>query len=133
MTLLRTTRRWTFIFDDQSEKTIILNAWESYVSGNTEDVRERFGATPRFEDDKDFLPLQAADFWAWWVREWYSDGKLQGGFWGLDFGGFKTTKSSFTRIAYSLDEDAAVRFLLKVARRIAPPHATIFDGLGAVD
>lgn len=62
-----------FIFDNQSEKSHILTAWDAIVAGHLDQVKERFGATPRFEDDQEFLPLQAADFWAWWVREWFEE------------------------------------------------------------
>lgn len=60
-----------FIFDERAEKRPILDAWEEYLEKRDEGRRELYGATPRFEDDRDFLPLQAADLWAWWVREWY--------------------------------------------------------------
>jgi hypothetical protein len=62
-----------FIFDDQSEKSYILEGWDDFVSEMPEEERQYYGATPRFENDQDFLPLQAADLWAWWVREWYEE------------------------------------------------------------
>jgi hypothetical protein len=63
-----------FIFDNQTEKGFILEAWEGYLKNQeSRDLRQYYGATPRFEDDKEFLPLQAADLWAWWVREWYEE------------------------------------------------------------
>jgi Protein of unknown function (DUF3800) len=66
-----------FYFDDKSEKKPILAAWDDYLSTFDDEVRQRFGATPRFENDQDFLPLQAADFWAWWVREWYEEDETE--------------------------------------------------------
>jgi Protein of unknown function (DUF3800) len=63
-----------FIFDNRSEKKAIMEAWDRYLENKPDDVRKHFGAHPRFEDDLDFLPLQAADLWAWWVRKWYADG-----------------------------------------------------------
>lgn len=62
-----------FIFDDRSEKSFILAAWDEIMEKKEPQERELFGATPRFEDDQDFLPLQGADLWAWWVREWYEE------------------------------------------------------------
>jgi hypothetical protein len=62
-----------FIFDERNEKRPILEAWDEILENLEEDTRSRFGATPRFENDQVFLPLQAADFWAWWVREWYEE------------------------------------------------------------
>jgi Protein of unknown function (DUF3800) len=65
-----------FIFDDQSQKKIIYEAWDAYMASKEPDVRKQFGSTPRFENDNEFMPLQAADLWAWWVRKWYESGIL---------------------------------------------------------
>ena len=62
-----------FIFDDQSEKDIIVGEWARYIDLREEELKPLYGATPRFENDQEFLPLQAADLWAWWVREWYEE------------------------------------------------------------
>jgi hypothetical protein len=63
-----------FIFDDRTEKKYIRKVWDDSVEGKEPEMRERFGAEPRFEKDADdFVALQAADFWAWWVREWYEE------------------------------------------------------------
>ena len=62
-----------FIFDNQAEKSFILAAWDEIVANRPEEFHKYYGATPRFEDDQKFLPLQAADLWAWWVREWYEE------------------------------------------------------------
>jgi len=51
-----------FYFDNQAEKKWILPTWDRYIKARREDYRHNYGATPRFEDDLDFLPLQAADF-----------------------------------------------------------------------
>jgi Protein of unknown function (DUF3800) len=65
-----------FIFDNQTEKSFILEAWNDYVAERPDETREYYGATPRFEDDREYLPLQAADLWAWWVREWYEEDSI---------------------------------------------------------
>lgn len=62
-----------FIFDRRSESRLILEGWDSIVQDDTV-VSSLFNSTPRFEDDREFLPLQAADFLAWWVRKWSKDG-----------------------------------------------------------
>jgi hypothetical protein len=62
-----------FVFDDQSEKKLILDSWNDYMKIRLPELIDLYGAKPRFENDQDFLPLQAADFWAWWVREWYEE------------------------------------------------------------
>lgn len=62
-----------FYFDDRAEKRVIFAAWDEYIESTSKDVRKFYGAHPRFEDDRRFLPLQAADLWAWWVRRWYEE------------------------------------------------------------
>ena len=47
-----------FIFDDRVEKAPILQAWDEYLENRDDEVRARYGATPRFENDQEFLPLQ---------------------------------------------------------------------------
>jgi hypothetical protein len=67
--------RVDLIFDNQSQKKKIISSWDEYMAQRSASPKSRFGATPRFEDDTDFLPLQAADLWAWWIREWHERGK----------------------------------------------------------
>jgi hypothetical protein len=63
-----------FIFDDQSEKANLVKAWDLLKAKADPSVRRFMGASPRFEKDEDFLPLQAADLYAWWVRRWEAEG-----------------------------------------------------------
>jgi hypothetical protein len=63
-----------FYFDERLvEKKIIHAAWDGIMDSMPSDARKYYGSDPRFEDDRKFLPLQAADLWAWWVREWYEE------------------------------------------------------------
>jgi hypothetical protein len=62
-----------FYFDDQAEKKFIRNAWDGWVAHRPEEIRHRYGTEPRFENDEEFLALQAADLWAWKVRDWYEE------------------------------------------------------------
>jgi hypothetical protein len=64
-----------FIFDERSEKSVIIARWNEYVGGLPE-AESFFGGPPRFENDREFLPLQAADLWAWWARNMKEDGAL---------------------------------------------------------
>jgi hypothetical protein len=57
-----------FYFDERTEKKVLLSAWDEFKAIHDVDNRW-FGATPRFEDDKVFLPLQAADFLAGAARQ----------------------------------------------------------------
>jgi hypothetical protein len=63
-----------FYFDDRiHEKKVIWAAWDDLLDSMPSEMRNAYGAPPRFENDQKFLPLQAADLWAWWVREWYEE------------------------------------------------------------
>ena len=44
------------------------------MSGMPEHFRHFAGNAPKLVDDEEFLPMQAADFWAWWVRKGYEEG-----------------------------------------------------------
>ena len=63
-----------FYFDEQRESGVIHAAWRDFIERRPDEIRSRFGAEPKFENDEDFMPLQAADFWAWWVRKWWAEG-----------------------------------------------------------
>jgi hypothetical protein len=67
------TEKVDFYFDDRSESAPIMAAWSEIRQQMPEMMQSNFGANPRFEDDQDFLGLQAADLWAWWVRRWYEE------------------------------------------------------------
>lgn len=69
-----------FIFDDRAEKKAILSDWDGFVD-SFQHMKDGFGSTPRFESDDDFLPLQAADYLAWWVRKWGFEIKEPGTWW----------------------------------------------------
>jgi hypothetical protein len=69
--------RVEFYFDDQSEKTEVLLGWDTYISSRPEEIRIFYEGIPRFEDDEEFLPLQAADFWSWWVRKAYEEDTIE--------------------------------------------------------
>jgi hypothetical protein len=61
-----------FIFDQQMmEKRHVIEghewAWARAVP-SLPNLKDIVGRVPSFEDDKEFLPLQAADMHAWWMR-----------------------------------------------------------------
>jgi hypothetical protein len=101
-----------FIFDDRSEKGKILFAWE-YLKRDAP-YRNNLGATPRFESDDEFLPLQAADFLAGWVREknMSADGKNSvSGLWSV--------KRPVPRMIIEVTEDMLVEaFLHSIAQEL---------------
>lgn len=117
-----------FIFDDRSEEKQIREAWESYVKSVDPEIQRLYGAKPRFENDEDILPLQAADLWAWWVRKWHSEGtpeKMAEPELGLD----KNRKSGkrLMKMAMSIDEDGLVKVLKKIIRERIEPGRPIWD------
>ena len=62
-----------FYFDSRDDAKPIMAAWSDIKDNMPEEAEKYFGHDPRFERDEDFLGLQAADFWAWWVRRWYEE------------------------------------------------------------
>ena len=67
-----------FVFGDQAEKDAIRAHWARYklpIATETDQFTEN---DPLFCSAEDSLPLQAADFWAWWVREWEENGVPDG-------------------------------------------------------
>ena len=97
-----------FYFDNQSGKAEIIASWDDYVANRGEGITELYGATPRFENDQEFLPLQAADFWAWWIRRAYETRAVDRIFEKLDFGTWKGERI-FNRIGGELDEELLSR------------------------
>lgn len=59
-----------FIFDNTSEKQYVLGSYESIKINSAEEFRNLMGEVPIFGDDRVDYPLQAADLYAHWVREW---------------------------------------------------------------
>src|SRR5579872_7217880 len=113
-----------FIFDERKEKKKILAMWDDYLRDRPSEVREYYGAHPRFEDDRDFIQLQAADFWVWWVRKWYDAGtpeKLE----KQEFDGWKARKTP-KGIAISFSEDQIAEFFATYLRSNLPGR-TVYD------
>ncbi|WP_119390055.1 DUF3800 domain-containing protein [Taklimakanibacter lacteus] len=112
-----------FYFDNQAEKKVILTQWESFAKSRRELFGAAMGATPRFEDDTVFLPLQAADLWAWWVRRAYDDGdpmKVQRG----DFGAFRA-KRNYPRIHVDWTQKEILEGLLGMLKQHINPDDRI--------
>lgn len=61
------------IFDTQlGEYRTVQDAWGAMVDRNRGDIRP-FTGPPSFESDEEYLPLQAADLFAWHVRKKFSE------------------------------------------------------------
>lgn len=116
-----------FIFDKQAERKQILAAWDEFSEPMPQEVKNRLGADPRFEDDQEFLPLQAADLWAWWIRKWSEDGvlieRLESEH--LDFGVFKSQKR-VPWVSYTFNEEIIARNLKDMLHE-QNPGLSIYD------
>ncbi|MEQ1407576.1 DUF3800 domain-containing protein [Neorhizobium sp. Rsf11] len=113
-----------FIFDEQSEKRQVIAGWDEYMNTRPAAVRRLYGSLPKFEDDEDFLPLQAADFWAWWIRKWHAD-RINPEDSVLDFGRVKIKGAKFPRLRLWADEDHLTNNLLGVLREAHQDCAVI--------
>jgi hypothetical protein len=67
-----------FIFDNEAEKESLVPYWNWIRDSFKPDIRKLICNCPIFRKDEDFMPLQAADLWAWWVRKWFKDGNKDG-------------------------------------------------------
>jgi hypothetical protein len=114
-----------FYFDNQTEKKFILKGWDVYKSGRPEEFRTRFGVVPRFEDDKEYLPLQAADLWAWWVRTWVAEGKPEK-MNNSDFGFWKSLKKR-PKVHISFNEDELFVSITRLLRPMLETGRIIYD------
>jgi hypothetical protein len=114
-----------FIFDKRAEKKAIDGVWEEYLTERPAESKKYYGANPRFEDDNEFLALQAADLWAWWVREWYEAGtpeKME----TCDFGTWKATKQP-KGMAISFTEDQLAEFFVSYISERIEARRPIYD------
>jgi hypothetical protein len=131
MPLLPADETIDFIFDEQSQKKLIWRAWDEYIETKPPGVRELYGSSPRFENDRKFLPLQAADLWAWWIRKWYNDGNLVSG--GdprssLILPGFIETKAQRPSIMISYMESHLVQWCRDLLSAAFPNDVIYDDG-----
>lgn len=106
-----------FYFDDQTEKTVIHKMWDDWIAGIPEELGAIYSKfEPRFESDEEFMGLQAADFWSWWVRNWYEEdafdppAKMD----SLDFNGLWRGKRR-PYVTISFDEDRIVDAMQQLA------------------
>ena len=115
-----------FFFDTQEvEAKEVHQIWKLYMESRAPEIRALFGAEPRFENDEKFLPLQAADFWAWWVRKWCKEGSGdQHEF--SEFKGWKVKREVYPRIHFSFDEESLLAGVIDVMRGELMGHV-IYD------
>jgi hypothetical protein len=105
-----------FIFDRQAERNTLLRLWEGYVESAPPEIRKRYGATPRFEDDEEFLPLQAADLWAWSVR-WWTENGVPEKILNPDYGAWGSKREGPLVLTITATEAGMTRYFLTMAQR----------------
>lgn len=64
-----------FVFDDHTSKGFCVRGWEDFKLKAPPEWSRYLGCCPIFRPDDKYLPLQAADLYAWWVRKWALEGK----------------------------------------------------------
>lgn len=114
-----------FIFDTDSNSNSILREWNLVHQSMSSDMRRRFPSKPRFERDDVCLPLQAADFWAWWVRKWHIDNRPDA-IGKLDFGAWQGNTEAFPILEMHYNEEQIVaQFKRDLAR--SHPGVQFYD------
>jgi hypothetical protein len=103
-----------FIFDNHSDKRGIDAGWDDFVECHDPKFRPNFGPGPIFRDDKEFLPLQAADFIAGYVRERRDQGKE------TNFDEWKTHRGFQILTMFADEDDFKMMLIDPAARRVVP-------------
>ncbi|MCK5284146.1 MAG: DUF3800 domain-containing protein [Alphaproteobacteria bacterium] len=62
--------RVEFIFDEKTEKNLLINGWDNFLKTGPSHIKHLIKGRPIWCSDKEVLPLQAADLWAYCVRYW---------------------------------------------------------------
>lgn len=101
-------------FDNDIAPGWVCDEWEKLIREIPEHAQSFIGDRPKPADDEEFLPLQAADFWAWWSRKGYEDGKMKEIGRG-DFGSWKAQKVPGFQL--STDEDRLTALLILLHKR----------------
>ena len=116
-----------FFFDYHSDSGAVAAMWDNYMRERPEETRKYYGGQPSFRNDESLLPLQAADFWAWWVRKWYRDNapeKLA----KRQFEVFeRPRKRKFLQIDITFDQDQLAEVMTRALRSQLDPSKPIID------
>jgi hypothetical protein len=66
------------IFDEHTSKGPCIAGWDHFKEHASPDMAQYLGSTPAFRSEEEYLPLQAADLYAYWARKWAVDGVTDG-------------------------------------------------------
>jgi hypothetical protein len=96
-------------FDEDDMQDFIVGDWERFSSSMSEESQRLIGGRPQFRNDEKYVQLQAADFWAWWVRKGFDEDNfpaIQAG----DCGAWKD--AAISTISFAFTEDQLVEMLM---------------------
>jgi hypothetical protein len=114
-----------FYFDKHTSSKSIHLAWEDYIAKRSPEHQLMYGNEPRFEDDEECLPLQAADFWAWCVRKGFDEHRIEDVL-ANDFGAWKGAKP-IPGLSITVSEDDIASTFYRMAREQMGPEIMIYD------
>lgn len=114
-----------FVFDAQSEAKMVMAAWSDYVANRPERIRDLYGQTPVFRDSEKYVPLQAADLWAGWVRLCESSGNVDN-IGACDFGSWRG-KRERKAAHLQVSEDDILGIFRRLVRETIEPGRPIWD------
>jgi hypothetical protein len=106
-----------FYFDERVEKLRVIWAWDRIAAKLPPEDAILYSKTPRFENDEEYLPLQAADFWAWWVRRWARNGSSPDPSDGFPWS-FDAKKPA--RLMITFDEEEFIEYLVNESQSMLP-------------
>jgi hypothetical protein len=114
--------RVDFIFDKGTlRKELIDCDWDLLLSITSEEAREMLGSAPMFVSDDEGLPLQAADFSAWWTLKGWRDQPSAPPQWRYPW----TKKQEIPGFEASWDEEGLYRFLAEIGARLGLSAAAL--------
>ena len=126
-------RRWVsengeidLYVDDDTISDTALGEWEDIIGLLPDGARDIVGQKARFVSDEILLPLQAADFWAWWVRRDREEPER----YDIRKGDFGSWKGGIIRgFSVTMNEDQIVEYFLNAFRKgsVAPGLGNIYD------
>lgn len=120
------TEKVDFIFDFQKQAERFLRVWNDYIERRPKNLADIYGERPVPKDEKEWLPLQAADLWAWWVRKWVIEGR-EDEMHRPNFGPFQEERKGFLKVHISTDEDKIAGMIMSFIADELRPFQIVYD------
>jgi Protein of unknown function (DUF3800) len=113
-----------FVFDEVVDKKALLSRWDEFKNQFPNQSSMIVG-TPSFPPDDKYLPLQAADLLAWWVRYWQLDGFKRREIYQCVFPWPRSMGLPWNHISGGEKE---IRYWLEISRGLRPRGVSVFFG-----